>query len=167
MDDFFHSTKGQVDPSQLTSEAQKTEHLQDVSAHRVESRLVVQKKTVTLDIGAHSKEEGTGIFHIGAMDDPRIIMPLGCDVTIQFYNWDSKEEHGWRLVDAEPPFDHPESLDQISPAFPGADIPATAFGSSRETTFVADHPGTFTYFCPVPTHTHVGQYSQVEVRFSH
>ena len=89
---------------------------------------MVQEKSVTLNMGAHSPQEGTGTFHMGGMDDPRIILPLGCRVTIDFHNWDDAEEHGWRLINATPPFADPESLNRRPPSLPGVRNSSNAFG---------------------------------------
>ncbi|NMP24084.1 hypothetical protein [Sulfobacillus harzensis] len=149
----------------LTQEALSTDHPSDISVHREESRLVVQMKSVDLEIGAHSLEEGTGAFHIGGLDDPRIIIPEGCEVTLTFHNWDSTQPHGWRLIDARPPFAYPGELTNMAPAFPGADVKA---GPNETATarFTASRPGFYTYFCPEPEHTQVGQYGSVEVTHS-
>ncbi len=149
--------------TQITTEVEKTDQLQHVSIHRTETQLVVQAKSVTLDIGAHSPKEGTGTFHMGDMDDPRIILPLGCRVTIDFHNWDEAEEHGWRLVNENPPFADQKSLNHQPPAFPGSEIPPTRMGNAKRTSFTADQAGHYTYFCPAPGHTHLGEYSQVDV----
>lgn len=146
----------------LTQEALATDHPHDVSIHREESRLVVQMKQVTLDIGAHPLEEGTGAFHIGGLDDPRLIIPLGCEVTLKFHNWDREEAHGWRLVDARPPFADPGELTNMAPAFPGADLQAEP-NQDASTEFTASRPGFYTYFCPEPEHTQIGQYGSVEI----
>ena len=146
----------------LTQEALVTDHPQDVSIHREESRLVVQRKRVTLDIGAHSLEEGTGAFHIGELDDPRLVIPLGTEVTLKFHNWDSQKAHGWRLVDARPPFAYPGELTNMAPAFPGANVKADPNQDAR-TEFTASQPGFYTYFCPEPEHTQIGQYGSVEI----
>lgn len=150
---------------EFVDQALETEHVPGVSQDREESRLVVQHQTVHLELGALADNQGTGMFRLGTMDDPRIILPKDCHVDMTLHNWDGEHSHAWRLIEGQPPFTDLKALKDQPEAFDGSHIEETPSGQANTTTFVADRTGVFTYYCPL--HAKLGQYGIVEVSPAH
>ncbi len=136
---------------------------QDCSLDLQENRVIFQTKMVALDIAALSRAFDDVTFHIAGLDDPRIVVPLGANVTIDFENQDGAAPHGWRLIQPHPPFAHPREASTLPLAFPGSEIEPRPPHGTAQATFIADQPGLYTYLCPVASDNRTGLYGEWEV----
>lgn len=75
----------------------------DPSVDSEESRIIFQTKRVNLAIAVLPNAFDDARFHIGGMDDPRIITPLGSEIVLNVYNQDGLRSHGWKLIRRTPP----------------------------------------------------------------
>ncbi|WP_139793453.1 hypothetical protein [Sulfobacillus thermosulfidooxidans] len=144
-----------------------TEAPPDASVDRDESRIIFQTKSVNMQVAALSNAFEDARFHIGGLDDPRIITPLGAEVTMTIQNQDELHPHGWKLIKETPPFAHPEIAASAPPAFPGAEITHIAPHHQETIHFTVDQPGVYTYLCPDLSDNDVGLYGIWEVAPGH
>lgn len=136
----------------------------DASVDPNKNRIIFQTPHVQLDVSANPQSQEDSVFHIGGLDDPYLVVPLGADVSVTLYNTDSHKSHGWRLLDQDPPL--VGDLKDIPEAFSGSEINAVDFSdnvSPKSTQFRADTPGLYMYVCPVPHHTKTGLFGVMEV----
>lgn len=139
----------------------------DSSVDARENRVIFQNKRATMEVASVSREFADVVFHIGGLDDPRIIMPLGADVTITFENQDGIHSHGWRLIKDTPPFANPHDAATKPLAFTGSEIAPLPPHGHGQAHFVANAPGVYTYVCPVSGDDGIGLYGEWEVSPSH
>lgn len=123
--------------------------------------------TVNFSVLASPDTGSDMTFRIAGLTNPRIDVPSGATVTIQFINADADTPHGWWLTSAQEPFSTMAMMDAPG-AFVGSFVmplpPATTSGWSTGTiTFTANTTGTFTYLCPVMGHAQQGMYGQFVV----
>ncbi len=115
---------------------------------------------VSLTVLASPDDGPDMTFRIAGLANPRVVVPQGATVTIQFINADADTPHGWLLSAAQPPFDAMAMMDAPE-AFAGAfgmPLPkATAAGMPTEAIrFTAGAAGQYTYLCPVMGHAQQG-----------
>ncbi|AUW93406.1 MAG: hypothetical protein OWR62_01055 [Sulfobacillus thermotolerans] len=139
----------------------------DASVDSQENRIIFHNQHVQMDVAALSREFSDVMFHIGGLDDPRIIVPLGSDVTVNFQNQDTANPHGWRLIADKPPFQNPQSAAHKPLAFVGSEVGVTNPQESGQAHFTANQAGIYTYICPVSEDGGIGLYGIFEVSPSH
>ncbi len=139
----------------------------DASVDREESRIIFQTKQVTMHMAALSNAFDDARFHVGGLDDPRIVTPLGAKVTMTIQNQDGLHSHGWKLINQTPPFAHPQEAASAPPAFPGAEIAHIDPNQQSQIQFTVDRPGVYTYICPELKDKDIGLYGIWEVAPGH
>ncbi len=135
----------------------------DASVDSEESRIIFQTKRVNLAIAVLPNAFDDARFHIGGMDDPRIITPLGSEIVLNVYNQDGLRSHGWKLIRRTPPFPSPEKAASDPPAFQGAEISHIPPNEQGTAHFIVDQPGVYTYICPELNDHDIGLYGIWEV----
>jgi rusticyanin len=99
-------------------------------------------------------------FRAAGLVNPRIIVPAGARVTIQFVNADSDTAHGLVITTGATAAAWMPMM-TARPAFSGSALwflgnPNSAGLHEGTLTFTASTPGTYRYLCPVPGHAQKG-----------
>jgi rusticyanin len=116
--------------------------------------------TVRLTIVASPPGGPDETFRAAGLVNPRVIVPAGARVTIQFVNADPGTAHGLVITAGDAAATWMPMM-TARPAFPGSALwflgDATSAGLHEGTlTFTAATPGTYHYLCPVPGHARKG-----------
>ncbi len=139
----------------------------DASVNVEASQIIFQTKEVKMEIAALSDAFDDARFHMGGLDDPRIITPLGAEITLSLHNQDASHAHGWKLIRPTPPFADPKKAALEPPAFPGAEIAHIPPNEKGQTHFTLDQPGVYTYISPELKDGDIGLYGMWEVAPGH
>jgi rusticyanin len=99
-------------------------------------------------------------FRIAGLVNPKIIVPVGSQVSIQVINADPDTAHGL-VITASHDLSSPMPMMTASPAFTGSALwflgsPTAAGMHAGTLTFTAASPGTYFYLCPIPGHAEKG-----------
>jgi rusticyanin len=106
-------------------------------------------------------------FRIAGLVNPKIIVPIGSQVTVQVINADPDTAHGL-VITARQDLSSPMPMMTARPAFGGSALwflgnPTPAGMHTGTFTFIATTPGTYYYLCPVPGHAQKGMTGQLIV----
>jgi rusticyanin len=106
-------------------------------------------------------------FRIAGLTNPKIIVPVGSQVTIQVINADPDTAHGLVITASQDP-SSPMPMMTARPAFTGSALwflgnPTAAGMHAGTLTFAAATAGTYHYLCPVPDHAQKGMAGQLIV----
>ena len=139
----------------------------DASVNPDSSQIIFQTKQIKIEIAALPNAFDDARFHMAGLDDPRIITPLGANITLTLYNQDGKNTHGWKLIRRTPPFANPKNAASEPPAFPGAEISPIPPHQQGDAHFTVNQPGIYTYICPELGDNDIGLYGIWEVAPGH
>jgi rusticyanin len=106
-------------------------------------------------------------FRIAGLVNPKIIVPVASQVSIQVINADADTAHGLVITASHDP-SSPMPMMTARPAFTGSALwflgnPTAAGMHAATLTFNAATPGTYYYLCPVPGHAQKGMIGQMIV----
>jgi len=124
--------------------------------------------TVRLTILASPSGGPDETFRAAGLVNPRIIVPAGAQVTIQFVNADSDTAHGLIITAGDAAATWMPMM-TVRPAFTGSALwflgnPIASGMHEGTLTFTATTPGTYQYLCPVPGHAQKGMTGTFTVR---
>ncbi|HUN31143.1 MAG TPA: sulfocyanin-like copper-binding protein [Trebonia sp.] len=125
----------------------------DARVSRAANTVRFASKTVRMTIVAGLPGGSHGDFRIAGLDNPRVIVPAGARVTIEFINADPSTAHGLVITASTVP--SPMPMMTARPSFTGSALwflgePTSAGMHEGTLTFTATAPGSYRYRCPVP-----------------
>jgi rusticyanin len=130
------------------------------SIDRTAGTITFTTTTVRLTILASPSGGPDETFRAAGLTNPRIIVPVGAQVSIQLINADPDTAHGL-VITASQATTSPMPMMTARPAFTGSALwflghPSAAGMHAGTLTFTATTPGTYRYLCPVPGHAQQG-----------